>query len=130
MPPWDQTGVPGDVALTHFHSSTISGSASTMIARTFASVFPRQSPSSLIRASMIAEAESIGMLLIYIQASFSLMYSQFLAPNLAAISAACNLTRVKLDAWAPMSRCPDDQMSRLRAIPAEQPGGSSSAITQ
>ena len=27
MPPWDQTGVPGDFGLTHFHSSTISGSA-------------------------------------------------------------------------------------------------------
>src|SRR5882757_8407899 len=28
MPPRDQTGAPGDVGLTHFHSSTISGSAS------------------------------------------------------------------------------------------------------
>src|SRR5271169_1335404 len=27
MPPWEKTGVPGDVALTHFNSSTISGSA-------------------------------------------------------------------------------------------------------
>src|SRR6266550_7766181 len=27
MPPWDQTGVPGDVAFTHFHSSMISESA-------------------------------------------------------------------------------------------------------
>jgi hypothetical protein len=24
MPPWEKTGVPGDVALTHFHSSLIS----------------------------------------------------------------------------------------------------------
>src|SRR6201997_2280567 len=55
MPPWDQTGVPGDVALAHFHSSTISGAASCMIARTFARVFPRQSPSSLIFWSMNAE---------------------------------------------------------------------------
>src|SRR5271167_3543601 len=60
MPPWDQTGVPGDVALTHFNSSTISGSAAWMIARTFASVFPRQSPSSLIFASIRAEADSTG----------------------------------------------------------------------
>src|SRR5712664_602616 len=53
MPPWDQTGVP-----IHFHSSRISGSATCTISRTFASVFPRQSPSSLILASMIAEADS------------------------------------------------------------------------
>src|SRR6202162_3602814 len=56
MPPWDQTGVP-----LHFHSSTISGSASCMISRTFASVFPRQSPSSLIFSSINAEADSTGM---------------------------------------------------------------------
>src|ERR1700688_1728347 len=52
MPLWDQTGVP-----IHFHSSTISGSAAWMMARTFASVVPRQSPSSLILSSMNAEAE-------------------------------------------------------------------------
>src|SRR5205809_228112 len=60
MPPWDQTGVPGFVGFTHFHSSTISGSASCMISRTFASVFPRQSPSSLIFSSINAEADSSG----------------------------------------------------------------------
>src|SRR5947208_8215755 len=56
MPPWEKTGVPGDVALTHFRSSTISGSASCMISRTFASIFPRseehtselQSPDQLV----------------------------------------------------------------------------------
>src|SRR5436190_10558674 len=53
MPPWDQTGVP-----IHFHSSTIAGSASCMMSRTFASIFPRQSPSSLIFASIKAEADS------------------------------------------------------------------------
>jgi len=30
--PWEKTGVPGFVGFTHFHSSTISGSASWMIA--------------------------------------------------------------------------------------------------
>ncbi len=60
MPPWEKTGVPGDVALTHFRSSRISGSAWWMISRTFASVFPRQSPSSLIFLSMNAEADSTG----------------------------------------------------------------------
>src|SRR6266704_6602668 len=60
MPPWDQTGVPGDVGLAHFHSSRISGSASCRISRTFASVFARQSPSSLIFSSINAESDSTG----------------------------------------------------------------------
>src|SRR5260370_20144482 len=61
MPPWEQTGVP-----IRLHSSTISGSASCMISRTFASVFPRQFPppgwqeSSLIFLSINAEADSTG----------------------------------------------------------------------
>src|SRR6185437_14894054 len=60
IPPWENTGVPGDVALAHFNSSTISGSAWCMSSRTFASVFPRQSPSSLIFLSMNAAAEGAG----------------------------------------------------------------------
>src|SRR5205823_12184583 len=57
IPPlWDQTGVPGFVGFTHFHSSTISGSASLMIPRTLLSVLPRQSPSSLIFSSISSEA--------------------------------------------------------------------------
>src|SRR5215469_5503897 len=44
----------------HFHSSTISGSARCMILRTLASVFPRQSPSSLILSSINAEGEPVG----------------------------------------------------------------------
>jgi hypothetical protein len=47
MPPCDQTGVPEFVAFAYFHSSRISGSAASMISRTFASVFPRQSPKLL-----------------------------------------------------------------------------------
>src|SRR5256714_3591827 len=56
MPPWDQTGIPGFVGFTHFHSSTTSGSASLMIPRTLLSVLPRQSPSSLILLSTSLEA--------------------------------------------------------------------------
>src|SRR5215470_17889932 len=52
MPPCDQTGVPGEDAFCHFHSSTISGSACLMRARTCASFLPRQSPSSLILVSI------------------------------------------------------------------------------
>jgi hypothetical protein len=61
MPAWDQTGVPGDVGLTHFHSSTISGSSACTISRTFASVFPCQSPSSLIFSSINADENSTGI---------------------------------------------------------------------
>src|SRR5437868_15301235 len=61
MPEWEKTGVPGDVALAHFHSSTISGSAWCMSCRTLASVFPRQSPSSLILASIFVDADSAGV---------------------------------------------------------------------
>src|ERR687888_2398994 len=58
MPPsWDQTGVPGDEALAHFHSSTTSGSASWMSSRIRFSTEPRQSPSSRMRWSIICEAE-------------------------------------------------------------------------
>src|ERR1035441_815598 len=60
MPPWEKTGVPGDVGLTHFHSSRISGSASCTIVRTFASILPRQSPSPLIFSSINAEEGSTG----------------------------------------------------------------------
>src|SRR5919204_2417438 len=59
MPPlWDQTGVPGDEGLAHFHSSTTSGSASWMSLRIRFSAEPRQSPSSRIRWSIICEEES------------------------------------------------------------------------
>src|SRR5207244_6841264 len=53
IPACDHTGTP-----LHFHSSTTSGTACLMSARTRASVSPRQSPSSLILASMCREAES------------------------------------------------------------------------
>src|SRR3954464_3824144 len=53
IPAWDQTGTP-----LHFHSSTTSGSASLMSARTRASVSPLQSPSSLILSSISREGDS------------------------------------------------------------------------
>src|SRR5262245_18016397 len=56
MPSCDQTGVPGLVGLTHFHSSTISGSASLISRRTCSSVWPRQSPRSRILLSILLEA--------------------------------------------------------------------------
>src|SRR5438045_6349959 len=59
MPPsWDQTGVPPDFGFSHFHSSWRSGSAARMSRRTWASVSPRQSPSSRIRSVIFAEAAS------------------------------------------------------------------------
>src|SRR5437868_2684324 len=80
MPPCEKTGVPGDVAFAHFHCSTISGSAWWMISRTFASIVPRQSPSSLTFLSMDAEADSIGTVLSCTE------------PTLASIPAALNVT--------------------------------------
>src|ERR1700683_2387421 len=53
MPACSHTGTP-----LHFHSSTASGQAFLMRLRTRASVAPRQSPSSLIRASINWEGES------------------------------------------------------------------------
>src|SRR5436309_2244034 len=57
MPPCDHTGVPGLVGLTHFHSSTTSGSASLMSLRILLRVFPRQSPSSAILFEMSSDAD-------------------------------------------------------------------------
>src|SRR5580704_1972654 len=53
MPACSHTGTP-----LHFHSSTTSGQASLMRFRTRARVAPRQSPSSLILASMCRAGES------------------------------------------------------------------------
>src|SRR5580658_3424833 len=74
IPAWEKTGVP-----IHFHSSTISGSALWMMSRTFASIFPRQSPSCLIFSSMIAEADSIGILPVQLSCS-QLIYGHFTGP--------------------------------------------------
>src|SRR5712672_568635 len=57
MPLCDQTGVPGLVALTHFHSSATSGSAFLMSVRILPRVFPRQSPSSTILFEMRSDAD-------------------------------------------------------------------------
>src|SRR5215471_19757032 len=81
MPLWDQTEVP------HFHSSTISGSALCMMSRTFARVFPRQSPSCLIFSSMNADAGSTGTGLS--------RTAQILAPILAALSVTLQPPEVK-----------------------------------
>src|SRR6266704_3496279 len=57
MPSCDQTGVPGLVGLTHFHSSTTSGSASLINLRIVSRVSPRQSPSSAILFEMCSDAD-------------------------------------------------------------------------
>src|SRR5438128_1626736 len=57
MPSCDQTGVPGLVGLTHFHSSTTSGSASLISLRILLRVSPRQSPSSAILSEMSSDAD-------------------------------------------------------------------------
>src|SRR6266516_6491389 len=52
IPACDHTGVP-----LHFHSSTTSGSACLMRVRSRESVSPRQSPSSLILASINSDGD-------------------------------------------------------------------------
>src|ERR1700730_9590595 len=108
MPPWDQTGVP-----IHFHSSTISGSASCMISRTFASVFPRQSLSSLILSSINAEAESTGT-------GLSCTAST-LAPNLAALSVTRNLRKQHPHAGLSTQRAQHRQRRLLALLRPKQP---------
>src|SRR5262249_8248039 len=93
IPPWYQTGVP-----LHFHSSTISGSASCTRRRTLASIFPRQSPSSLILSSINAEADSADVVF-FIQ-----------IPRLALILAPL------LDAPQEIGECPE-YSSRRRPAP-------------
>src|SRR5437763_9317393 len=57
MPSCDQTGVPGLVGVTHFHSSTTSGSASLMSLRIRLRVSPRQSASSAILFEMSSDTD-------------------------------------------------------------------------
>src|SRR5262245_30894685 len=54
IPACDHTGTP-----RHFHSSTMSGSASLMRLRSWPSILPRQSPSSLILASIRRDGDSL-----------------------------------------------------------------------
>ena len=58
IPSCDQTGVPGFVAFTHFHSSTTSGSACLMSVRILLKVSQRQPPNSLILASIKRDGDS------------------------------------------------------------------------
>src|SRR5215208_2444155 len=58
MPSRDHTGTPGLEGFLHFHSSTTSGSAFLIRARSLESVLPRQSPSSSIFASISCDGDS------------------------------------------------------------------------
>src|SRR5580704_8477013 len=72
MPSWDHTGTP-----LHFHSSTTSGSACLMRARTWESVLPLQSSSSLILASISREGDSplvVALFFILFAPSFALFF--------------------------------------------------------
>src|SRR5215467_12831521 len=67
-----------------------------MIARTFASVFPRQSPSWLILASMNAEPDSSGAL--FFMAGF-FMAAPFAGVTLDALRVMCNWAQGKGLFW-------------------------------
>src|SRR5690606_33297746 len=94
MPPCDHTGTP-----RHFTSSTTSGSACLMRARTRASTSPRQSPSSAMRASMSCAGESLP-LLSPVVAAFFIGPSQPLAGQLAGLLHPVDELRLKLVALA------------------------------
>jgi hypothetical protein len=66
---------------------TLSMDAVRGLARTFASVLPRQSPSCLIFWSMLAAAESSG--------AGPFVVSSTLAPNVDALSVTCNSRRLR-----------------------------------
>src|SRR5689334_10860360 len=68
MPSCDHTGTP-----RHFHSSTTSGSACLISARTRASISPRQSLSSLIRASIKREGDAVLVAAVFFTAFFILL---------------------------------------------------------
>src|SRR4030095_4755794 len=82
IPACDHTGTP-----RHFHSSTTSGSACLMSARTRASVSPPHSPSSLIRASISREGDSPASFvpLFFVVAFFMGWCSHFFAGQLARL---------------------------------------------
>src|SRR3954462_9695973 len=79
-PSWDQTGTP-----LHFHSSTTSGSACLMRARTWESVLPLQSSSSLILASISREGDSAW--------AVALFFILFVAPSAVFYVPAVGLLR-------------------------------------
>src|SRR5664279_6429136 len=67
MPSCSQTGTP-----RHFHSSTTAGSACLMSARTCASILPRQSPNSLILASISLDGDSaLGVAVFFVALFFA-----------------------------------------------------------
>src|SRR5690349_14183445 len=68
MPSCDHTGTP-----RHFHSSTTSGSACLISARTRASISPRQSLSSLIRASIKREGDAVLVAAVFFTGFFILL---------------------------------------------------------
>src|SRR3989441_1250696 len=118
MPPWDQMGVP-----IHFHSSTISGSASCMSSRSFASVFTRQSPSTLIFSSINAEADSTGTGLF--------MYSSNSRTYFASNPASPATRRQATPATSPADRRPPHPRNdHLLAACARQRHGDADAVSR
>src|SRR5450432_227520 len=82
MPAYSQTGTP-----RHFHSSTTAGSACLMRARTCASILPRQSPNSLILASISRDGDSaLGVALLVVVVFFVVLFFILLAPGLSSLA--------------------------------------------
>src|ERR1700694_1569177 len=92
IPSRDQTGTP-----LHFHSSTTSGSACLMSARTWASVLPLQSSSSLILASISREGDSPLVVALFFIVLFFILF----APH-SAVFLSCEGTNHQSSAPASM----------------------------
>src|SRR6202521_5931808 len=100
MPSCDQTGVP-----IHFHSSTMSGSASLMSLRILLRVSPRQSPSSAILFEMSSDADLPWLA----PDSFAFMDRRFDSPTPAPSERVAGSLQISLqDVARPTStqRCP------------------------
>src|ERR1700679_2932835 len=92
IPSWDQTGI------SHFHSSTTSGSACLISARRRASISPRQSASSSILASMSLDAEPLDADLTVADSAFleTVFFMKHLTLHWACVLGPCQVLSLNL----------------------------------
>src|SRR3954470_21290148 len=95
IPACSHTGTP-----RHFHSSTTSGSACLMRARTWASVLPLQSPSSLILASISRDGGSLLVVAVFLVVA--LFFILLASPS--AVCLSCEGTNHPSSVPAPCGR--------------------------
>src|ERR1700761_3588931 len=87
IPSCSHTGTPGFVAFCHLKVSSTSGSPLGISALSLASFSPRQSPRSSIRASILAEEESLSAVLLAMIQTLSRPQARWLSAYVAATDA-------------------------------------------